>query len=131
MRAIPNFRFDLVIPGRGSVSFFDRVGFAYVFALFGFAIKPGPFFVINVRVRVHPHQPLPSAGTGVALVAAAVVVRVAGAGLTAAGLADGEGFGLNKPPNMGLAVDGEGGGACCFIANSKSELRQSLKAIRE
>jgi hypothetical protein len=36
------FPFDLVFLGRGSVSFFDRVGFAHVFAIFCFAIKPGP-----------------------------------------------------------------------------------------
>jgi len=38
------------------------------------------------------------------------VVRVAGAGFAPAGLADGEGFGLNRPPNMDLAGVGEGAG---------------------
>ena len=64
LRAISNFPFDLVSLCRGSVSFFDRVGFAQVFALFCFAIKPGPFFVINVRVRVNPHEAVSSARCG-------------------------------------------------------------------
>jgi hypothetical protein len=41
----------------GSVSFFARLGFAHVFAVFCFAIKPGPLFVINVRVHTDPHHP--------------------------------------------------------------------------
>ena len=69
---------DLVFVSGGSVSFFARVGFAHVFAIFCFAVKPGPLLVINVRVRAKPHHSRPSAGAGVALVVAA-----AGAGLAA------------------------------------------------
>ena len=64
LRAIFNFRFDLIILGSGSVSFFDRVGFAHVFAIFCFAVKPGPLLVINVRVRANPHHPWPSGRCG-------------------------------------------------------------------
>ena len=45
-----------------------------------------------------------------AFVTASAVVRIAGAGLAAAGLADAEGFGLNKSPNVDLEGDAEGAG---------------------
>ena len=60
----------------------------------------------SVLTQTRPWPP-PCAG---AFVAAAVVVRVAAAGFAAAGLADAEGFGLNKSPNVDLAGDAEGAG---------------------
>ena len=38
------------------------------------------------------------------------MLRVAGAGFAAAGLADAEGFGLNRSPNVDLEGDAEGAG---------------------
>src|SRR6267378_7611180 len=51
----------LLAPGWGSVSLFDCVSLAHVFALLCLSVKPRAFFVINVCLCVHPHQPMSTA----------------------------------------------------------------------
>jgi hypothetical protein len=54
--AISNLPFDLLYLARGSVSFFDRVGFGHVFALLRCAVKTRAFPVVNMQLGVNPHE---------------------------------------------------------------------------
>src|SRR5207237_10331503 len=54
--------FDLLASlGCGSVSLFNCISFAHVFALFGCAVKTRAFLVINVGLCVDRHQPMSAA----------------------------------------------------------------------
>jgi len=48
--------FDLLCPGRGSVSLVDCVLFGHVFALLCRAVKTRAFPVVNLRLGVNPHE---------------------------------------------------------------------------